>query len=121
LAPGRSLSLAVQWSYAPPPSPADGRQGREGNVYFMGYWYPQIAVYDDVDGWVADPYLLEAEFYMDPADYDVRLTVPHGWVVGATGQLRNAAEVLSAAARDSVAQARRSGRVVRVLTPGPGA
>ncbi len=30
------------------------------------------------NGWVADPYLLQAEFYMDPADYDVRVTVPHG-------------------------------------------
>jgi hypothetical protein len=118
VAPGDSLRLAVSWSYTPPPAPADGREGHDGHVFFMGYWYPQIAVYDDVDGWVADPYLLEAEFYMDPADYDVRLTVPRDWVVGATGTLRNAAAILSPAARDSLAQARVSGRVVRVLTPG---
>src|SRR5258708_13043016 len=85
----------------------------------MGYWYPQIAVYDDVDGWVADPYVLEAEFYMEPADYDVRVTVPQGWVVSATGTLRNADTVLSAAARDSLVAARTSGRVVRVVTPAP--
>ncbi len=120
LPPHDSLSLDMEWSYTPPPAPADGREGHEDHVYFMGYWYPQIAVYDDVDGWVTDPYLLEAEFYMDPADYDVRVTVPHGWVVGATGTLRNAGAVLSAAARDSLAAARRSGRVVRVLTPGAG-
>jgi len=119
LAPGDSTRLEVDWSYAPPPAPADGREGHDGHVWFMGYWYPQIAVYDDVHGWVADPYLLEAEFYMDPADYDVRLTVPHGWVVGATGELRNAADVLSRAALDSLAAARRSGRVVRVEEPGP--
>ncbi len=118
LLPGDSLRLEIAWSYPPPPAPADGREGHEDHVYFMGYWYPQIAVYDDVDGWVADPYLLEAEFYMDPADYDVRVTVPHGWVVGATGTLQNAAAIFSAAARDSLAAARRSGRVVRVLTPG---
>jgi Peptidase family M1 domain len=118
---GDSLRLEFAWSYTPPPAPSDGREGREGRVYFMGYWYPQIAVYDDVDGWVADPYLLEAEFYMDPADYDVELTVPRGWVVGATGMLRNAAAVLSRAARDSLAAARASGRVVRVLTPGASA
>ena len=121
LLPGDSLHLAFAWSYQPAPSPSDGRQGRDGHVFFMGYWYPEVAVYDDVDGWVADPYLLEAEFYMDPADYDVRITVPRGWVVGATGTLRNAAAVLSAAARDSLAVARRSERVVRVLTPGAGA
>ena len=118
---GDSLRLEVDWSYTPAPAPADGREGHDGQVYFQGYWYPQIAVYDDVDGWVADPYLLEAEFYMDPADYDVRLTVPTGWVVGATGTLMNPEAVLSAAARDSIAVARRTGRVVRVLTPGPSA
>ena len=121
LLPGDSLRLGVAWSYTPPPAPADGREGHEDHVYFMGYWYPQIAVYDDVDGWVADPYLLEAEFYMDPADYDVRLTVPRGWVVGATGTLQNAAAILSSTGRDSLAAARRSGRVVRVLTPGAAA
>jgi hypothetical protein len=118
MAPGDSVSLAVSWSYSPAPAPADGREGREGNVYFMGYWYPQVAVYDDVDGWVADPYLLEAEFYMDPADYDVRLTVPYGWTVDATGTLENAAAVLTPAARDTLATARRTGRVIRVYTPG---
>lgn len=121
LAPGDSLRLDAAWAYSPPPTPADGREGRDGPLYFMGYWYPQIAVYDDVDGWVTDPYLLEAEFYMDPADYDVAVTVPHGWVVGATGKLENAAAVLSRAARDSLAAARNSGRVVRILTPGPAA
>lgn len=118
LLPGDSVRLSFEWSYTPPPAPADGREGREGNVWFMGYWYPQIAVYDDVDGWVADPYQLEAEFYMDPADYDVRITVPHGWVVGATGSLRNGADIFTPAARDSLAVARRSGHVVRMLTPG---
>jgi hypothetical protein len=118
LVPGATLTLDVTWSYTPAPAPADGREGRDGNVYFMGYWYPEIAVYDDVDGWVADPYLLEAEFYMDPADYDVDITVPHGWVVGATGTLQNAASVLSRAARDSLRTARMTGRTVHVASPG---
>jgi hypothetical protein len=119
LLPHDSVSLELTWSYVPPPSPSDGRQGREGHhLYFMGYWYPQVAVYDDVHGWVADPYLLEAEFYMDHADYDVRLTVPRGWVVGATGSLVNAGEILSPATRASLAEARRTGAVVHVEEPG---
>ena len=118
LLPHDSARIEIAWSYVPPPSPSDGRQGREGsNLFFMGYWYPQVAVYDDVHGWVTDPYLLEAEFYMDPADYDVRLTVPRGWVVGATGTLANASEVLTAAARARLADARRTGSVVHVVEP----
>ncbi|MEO8909844.1 MAG: M1 family metallopeptidase [Gemmatimonadaceae bacterium] len=119
LVPHDSVSLELAWSYVPPESPSDGRQGREGHhLYFMGYWYPQVAVYDDVHGWVADPYLLEAEFYMDYADYDVRVTVPRGWVIGATGSLVNAGEILSAATRTRLADARRTGAVVHVVEPG---
>ena len=91
-APARQRTLELAWSFVPPLTPADGREGRDDHLYLLGYWYPQVAVYDDVNGWMADPYLLEAEFYMDPADYDVRVTAPRGWVVGATGSLRNAAD-----------------------------
>jgi len=118
LPPGDSLELSFAWSYEPAPAPSDGREGRDGGVWFMGYWYPQVAVYDDVDGWVTDPYLGWAEFYMDPADYDVRLTVPRGWVVGATGTLRNPEEVLSERSRARLARARRTGEVVHVVAAG---
>ncbi|HEX6965209.1 MAG TPA: M1 family metallopeptidase [Gemmatimonadaceae bacterium] len=121
LLPHDSTRLELAWSYTPPPAPSDGREGRDGHVYFMGYWYPEVAVYDDVNGWVADPYLLEAELYMDPADYDVRITVPHGWVVGATGTLKNAERVLSKTSRDRLAEVRRTGRVERIVTPGKSA
>lgn len=121
LLPRDSITLDFAWEYEPPLSPSDGRQGREEHLYEMGYWYPQVAVYDDVNGWVADPYLLEAEFYMDHADYDVRLTVPRGWTVGATGTLRNASEILAPATLAKLAEARRSGAVVHVVEPGRGA
>ena len=118
LMPHDSVSLEFAWSYVPALTPSDGREGRDDHLYFMGYWYPQIAVYDDVDGWVADPYVLEAEFYMDPADYDVHVTVPRGWAVGATGTLQNANAILSAGARAKLADARRNGSVVTISKPG---
>ena len=120
LLPHSSASLEFAWSFIPPLTPSDGREGRDDHLYLMGYWYPQVAVYDDVNGWMADPYLLEAEFYMDPADYDVRITAPRGWVVGATGSLQNADSVLSSAARGKLAQARSTGGVVTISTPGDG-
>ena len=119
VAPNDSVALDIGWSYSPALSPSDGRQGREGDVYIVGYWYPQIAVYDDVNGWVADPYQLEAEFYMEPADYDVRITAPRGWVLGATGTLVNADAILSRQAQSRLTEARRTGAVVNVVTPAP--
>ena len=115
--PGDSAGFDFAWSYSPAPSPSDGREGRDGHVLFMGYWYPQFAVYDDVSGWVTDPYLSGAEFYMDPADYDVRITVPRGWVVGATGTLHDPASVLSRQTLQRLAQARGNRDVVHVITP----
>jgi hypothetical protein len=115
LLPHDSARFEFAWSYVPAPSPSDGREGREDHLYFMGYWYPQVAVYDDVNGWVTDPYLNGAEFYMDPADYDVELTVPHGWVVGATGTLRNPEAVLSQRTRERLAASRRTHEVVHVI------
>ncbi len=117
LAPSDSARLEFDWSFTPPPAPSDGRQGRESDVYFLGYWYPQMAVYDDVSGWVTDQYLGGAEFYMDPADYDVRLRVPKGWVVGATGTLEDSSSVLSKRTLDRLAEARRGRDVVHVIAP----
>lgn len=117
LPPGGRATLTVEWSFVPPPVPGDGRQGREDGVYFLGYWYPQLAVYDDVSGWVAEAYTGQGEFYMGQADYDVRLTVPRGWVVGATGTLENPSAVLSDRSLRRLATARETGRVVSVLAP----
>ncbi|HEV7704818.1 MAG TPA: M1 family metallopeptidase [Gemmatimonadaceae bacterium] len=121
LLPHQSATLEFAWSFIPPLTPADGREGRDDHLYLFGYWYPQVAVYDDVNGWMADPYLLEAEFYMDMADYDVRVTAPRGWVVGATGTLQNGADILSADARAKLARARATGEVVAISRPAEGA
>ncbi len=115
LMPKDSLVVAFDWSYTPPPAPGDGRQGQDGEVFFMGYWYPQLAVYDDVSGWVTDPYLSMSEFYMGYADYDVRLTVPQNWLVAATGTLQNPSEILSATTQARLAEALRADKVVHVV------
>ena len=112
---GDSVELAFDWSFSLPAAPADGREGQDGEVYFIGYWYPQLAVYDDVDGWVTDPYLGTGEFYMGYGDYDVRVTVPNGWIVGATGTLANADSVLPGGALERLALAREVDSVVHVV------
>jgi hypothetical protein len=114
LAPSDSLDLDIAWAFQVPPDGAP-REGTTGDVFMIAYWYPQLAVYDDLTGWQIDPYLGTAEFYMDYADYEVSLTVPQGWLVGATGELTNASEVLSKQTRDRLAEARRASGVVHVV------
>ncbi len=115
VASGDSVVLAFEWSMTLPPDGAP-RQGINDQVIYVAYWYPQMAVYHDVQGWQADRYRGNAEFYMGYGDYNVALTVPAGWLVGATGSLQNADEVLSQTTRDRLAEARRTGEVIRVVT-----
>ena len=114
LAPGASADFEFRWSFVLPPDGAP-REGTDGEIYYVAYWYPQIAVYDDVSGWQTDPYMANAEFYMGYGDYDVALTVPEGWLVAATGRLANADEVLPPAQRERLARARRTGEIVHVV------
>ncbi len=114
LVPHDSVDLDIAWAFQLPPDGAP-REGTTGDVFMVAYWYPRLAVYDDVTGWQNDPYLGAAEFYMGYADYDVNLTVPQGWLVAATGELTNPNEVLSKQTRDRLAEARRSTDVVHVV------
>jgi hypothetical protein len=113
LEPGGSLELGFEWSLRVAPDGPRGGQDRE--TYVLSYWYPQVAVYDDVNGWQADQYLGNAEFYMGYADYDVALTVPAGWLVTSTGVLTNPEDVLSAQTRARLDEARARGTVVNVV------
>ena len=115
LLPGQSVELAFDWNYPVPPENAQ-RGGQDGHTWLVSYWYPQMAVYDDVNGWQTDRYRGQSEFYMDYADYDVSLTVPAGWLVAATGELQNGPQVLTQQTRDRLAAARGSRTPVHVVT-----
>ncbi len=114
LASGQEVEIEVHWAFTVPPTSAP-RMGQDGEVFFLAYWYPQVAVFDDVSGWHVDQYLGAAEFHMGFADYDVRITVPAGWLVAASGELVNGDDVLSPTVRERLVEARRSGDIVSVV------
>jgi hypothetical protein len=96
LFPGDSISIQVKWDFKIPQQGASGRMGySEDNLFYIGYWYPQMRVYDDVIGWMTDPFTGNAEFYHGLANYDVDTTVPGQGRVGTTGELTNAEDVLT--------------------------
>jgi hypothetical protein len=115
LAPGGSADLEFAYRIRIPPD-GSPRGGQDGEVYYISYWYPQMAVYDDVNGWQTDQYFGNAEFYMGYGNYDVALTVPAGWLVTSTGTLTNAAEVLSSQTMARVDSAMSAKEVVHVVT-----
>jgi hypothetical protein len=115
--PGGEVTVDIGWRYRiAPAGPLAVRNGQDGEVFYIGYWYPQVAVYDDVYGWDAVPYMGLGEHYMNFADYDVTIDAPAGWLVWSTGELRNAEAVLPPAVRARLDQAMASSEVVHVVT-----
>lgn len=116
LLPGATAKLTVEWALTLPQN-SSGRVGwSRREVYFVGYFYPRMAVYDDLRGWDAQPYLGNAELYDDFGDYHVALTVPAGWTVMATGTLENPGAVWSEQTRRRLAAAAGADTVVHVAT-----
>lgn len=115
LPPGGELTLDVAWHF-PVPEYGAGRMGRDGSLYEVAWWYPRMAVYDDVKGWNHDPYIGAGEFYLEYGAFDVALTLPARFVATATGTLVNPEVVLTAAQRERLARAIRSDEPVSIIT-----
>ena len=85
VAPGGTINIQIAWSSRVPRTFA--RTGAIGNYYFLGQWFPKIGVLQDT-GWNCHQFHAATEFFSDFGIYDVKLVVPSGWIVGATGTER---------------------------------
>ena len=85
VAPGQTVNIQIAWSSRVPRTFA--RTGAIGNYYFLGQWFPKIGVLQDT-GWNCHQFHAATEFFSDFGIYDVKLVVPSGWIVGATGTER---------------------------------
>ena len=112
---GGVFDFEVSWRFTVPPYGA-GRMGRDGSLYQIAQWYPRLAVYDDVRGWNHEPYIGAGEFYLEYGRFDVALTVPADYVVAATGTLDNPLEVLTAAQRARLRQARSADSAIAIIS-----
>lgn len=91
LASGASLTLTTPFKVKIP-SGSISRMGHIGQSYQITQWYPKPAVFDQ-NGWNQMPYLNQGEFYSEYGNFDVQITVPSNYVVGATGELQTASEI----------------------------
>ena len=115
--PRSTVELSIDWSFNIPRAGGGERMGWDrDNLFFLAYWYPQMAVYDDIAGWHPDPFVGTTEFYSGFGSYDLTVEAPAGWLVMATGDLVNAQEVLSPTVYQRMRQAESSDQVVNVIT-----
>ncbi|MNU80522.1 Aminopeptidase N [compost metagenome] len=87
---GESITVTTPF-HVKIPSGEISRLGHVGQSYQITQWYPKPAVFDK-NGWNPIPYLTQGEFYSEYGTFDVSITLPQNYVVGATGDLQTESE-----------------------------
>ena len=91
LLPGQRLTVSTPFKVKIP-SGEISRLGHVGQSYQITQWYPKPAVYDK-NGWNPIPYLNQGEFYSEFGSFDVSITLPKNYVLGATGDCQTPSEI----------------------------
>ncbi|MDG2440475.1 MAG: M1 family metallopeptidase, partial [Crocinitomicaceae bacterium] len=123
LSAGSSISFNIKWWYnINDRMKIGGRSGYEyfeendNYLYTIAQWFPRMCVYNDVDGWQNKQFLGRGEFTLPFGDYEVSITVPSDHIVGSTGELQNANNVLSSEQRSRMKKAMSSDTPVLIVT-----
>ena len=77
------VTVEIEWR-AKIPRPF-ARTGYIGDYYFIAQWFPKLGVLED-RGWNTHQFHAATEFFSDYGVYDVAITLPRRFVVGASGR-----------------------------------
>ncbi|MEO8512608.1 MAG: M1 family metallopeptidase [Ignavibacteria bacterium] len=114
--PGKQVSINVNWEFKIPKEEGVRMGQYDSAVFFIAYWYPQIAVYDDIDGWDLTEYTGNTEFYNDFNNYDVTITLPNNYGVWATGDLQNGDDIYAPKVLQKYSESLNSITTVNIIT-----
>ena len=116
LLPSKHIHFNISYSY----TLNKGSHVRTGQVdsgaFFIAYFFPRVAVYDDIDGWNKYPYRGSEEFYNDFCHFSAEITVPGNYEVWGTGNLKNINDVYTSKIADRIAAAGKNDAVTDVIT-----
>jgi hypothetical protein len=86
LLPENAISLEIEFGVKLPQ--IFFRMGYSGKNFVVGQWFPKMAVLERDGSWNAHQYHANSEFFADFGTYNVSITLPLEYVVGATGYLQ---------------------------------
>lgn len=115
VAHGQSIQFRIKYHYILNKSSHIRTGEIEPNADFVAYFFPHVAVYDDIDGWNRFPYNGTQEFYNDFCNFDALIAVPKNFVVWATGNLENANEVLNSTYIQRIQKAETSDGITTII------
>ncbi len=92
--PGETITIDYDWQSRVPRTMI--RTGYNRDYYFMAQWFPKVGVYEPAGmrfakkgQWNCHQYHSSGEYYSDFGVYNVDITVPSDFIVGASGVLQN--------------------------------
>ena len=115
LSPGKQVKFNIAFSYQLNRTSHIRTGMIDDRSAFIAYFFPRIAVYDDVDGWNEIPYTGTPEMYNDFCSFNVNVTVPKNYIVCATGNLLNANEVYALQIVQRISEAEKNDGVTKVI------
>jgi hypothetical protein len=113
--PKQSMHFNISWSYILNKTSHIRTGEIDPGADFVAYFFPRLAVYDDIDGWNTYQYNGNQEFYNDFCHFKAAITVPNNQVVWATGNLLNGNEVLSQPVYQRLQQAEKNDAIVTIV------
>ncbi|HVW98637.1 MAG TPA: M1 family metallopeptidase [Mucilaginibacter sp.] len=114
--PGQKIHLNISYSYNVNKT-SHIRTGQvDSGAFFIAYFFPRIAVFDDIDGWNQNHYRGSEEFYNDFCHFNLSVTVPGNYKVWSTGTLKNMAEVYTPQIVKRLHDAELSDKVTDIIT-----
>jgi len=113
--PGKQIKFSLVFSYVLNRHSHTRTGMIDDSSAFIAYFFPRVAVYDDIDGWNEIPYTGRAEMYNDFCSFDVHITVPKDYIVCATGNLLNAQDVYTAKIAERISEAEKSDAITKVI------
>ena len=115
LLPQDSVKIGFGWHYEI--SLQSKREGMiDSTTYFLAYFYPRVAVYDDYNGWDTYDHTDVLNFYNDFNDYLLHVKVPQNYIVWATGNLLNGNEVLQPVYLQRLNESNKTSGVIHIVT-----
>ncbi len=89
--PGETITLAIAFTAKLPKLAA--RTGYAGDFFMVAQWFPKLGVLEETTrngkrtaSWNCHQYHAHSEYFADYGRFKVAITVPEGFVVGATGK-----------------------------------
>jgi hypothetical protein len=95
LLPRTSANIRVKWDFHIPEKTYIRTARFDSTSFFIAYWFPRVAVYDDIFGWDNYGYDGLHEFNNDYGNFTVKIKVPYNYLIWSTGELVNPGAVYS--------------------------